>query len=172
MRKILAIAIVLAMVIPVSLSAEYTTYDYTEVTAQLEVIEDNIDAGNITFDTEAHKQSFLSGISSVYSNRDSENWATCATLLEGLATYAVAVSWIENETVAGNVKVICNCEAAVYDDYDDVLENVQIEDGVLQQVKDYTDENSPLIPIIDDPTMPEPVHYGDCEYWPQIPVYV
>jgi len=168
MRKILAIAIVLAMVIPASMAAQTVNVNYTQVTSQLEVIEGNIDAGNITFDTEAHKQMFLSGINSVYNHRDAENWSTCATLLSGLATYAE--SWIVDETVAGNVKVVCNCESAVYDDYYDVLTSVWLEDGLLDQVANNTDENYPLINPLDD-GLPDYFHDPDCKAYLDISTY-
>jgi len=134
MRTIVAIAIVSTMVIPAVMTAQTINFDYTQETHLLEMLEANIEGGEISFDTEAHKQSFLSGISSVYSHRDAENWSTCVTLCDGLAT--AAVNWIEVDDVASTASALCSCVADIYEEDEETFNTVMIDSDDNAEIDD------------------------------------
>jgi len=94
MKRILTIAIALAVVLPaVMVGADYNGYENDTKTVLMEWVEDALDSGSVTFDSQAHKQDFLDLIDALYSARDNENWLACvalANLLEAASNNIVA----------------------------------------------------------------------------------
>ena len=122
MKRIFLSVIALAIAVPAIMLATEKTYDYTQVTPLLTQVETHIEDGDITFDTDAHKQTFLNGIQAVYDYRDAENWSFCVTICDSLASKAL--DWIENDTIAENTNEVCAAVGDIYEEDNPVIFDV------------------------------------------------
>lgn len=109
-RIITIVAIAIAVAIPAA-AQTILDYDYTTSTRLLEMVEDAIDAGNIIFDTYAHKTQFLQAIQSLYTYRNAENWSNCVIIADNLVA---ASQYIVDEDVSYNVGRICAAVGGIY----------------------------------------------------------
>jgi len=114
MKKIIAIAIVLALAIPavmVAQTPDYYGYDHPDQTVYMELVENAIDASNISFDTQAHEDDYLDLIDDLYTACDASNWNQCIVVS---AMLKQASANIEGTDIRTLVESLCDCTADAY----------------------------------------------------------
>jgi len=168
MKKLIPlIAIVLAMALPVVASADAVSYyDYTTSTRMLEMVEDAIQGGRITFDTEVHKTAFLAGIQQLYNYRDAENWSACVTIADNLASTALQV--IPDDGASSNVSAICSTVGDIYGTENDAMDNCSMSKEDEQTLDDNLGDLcgwhvEPYIRF---------GHEDDCTWWIEIGIRI
>ncbi|MCK4232072.1 hypothetical protein KAX06_08580 [candidate division WOR-3 bacterium] len=145
MKKLIPlIAIALAMALPATMIATEVEWDFTVETPPLEIIEQNIIDGHITFTTDVDRTNFLNGIQEVYNARDAENYSLCATLANDLTT--TAVQTITDTIVGNNVSVVCGAVADEYSEWPENMLYPSIDSEDIGKIDDGTgqEENPPL----------------------------
>ncbi|NLI98906.1 hypothetical protein GX441_09665 [bacterium] len=165
MKRIITLAaIIMAAAIPIAASAQtfsYYGYDNPEKTEFISIIEDAINAGTVTFDTQAHKNEFLALISDLYDARDAENWGECADLAEQLQT---ASNYIVGNQIKILVGFLCETTADAYNSPNHILQITP---------NDYDDTHDILMgaPIGNkEPLARKKIHVTEtsseeCTYW-------
>jgi hypothetical protein len=110
------------MAVPLTASAQMTQelsygYDNSSKTVLMEMVENAINAGAVTFDTQAHKDEFLALISNLYDARDAGNWNTVVTIANQLRAATANIVGVNQKDL---VESLCFCSAGVYT-YSDLI---------------------------------------------------
>ncbi len=135
MKRIITIAaIMMAVAIPVTVSAQtpdYYGYDNATKTELMSWVEDAINGGTVTFDTQAHEDEFLALISDLYDARDDEDWGECVSILEDIERAAANIVNANHESM---VIYLCDILELSYTSYNAVLVLTPLQRQVIEEV--------------------------------------
>lgn len=110
MKRLITLAIVLAVAIPAVVAAQtpdYYGYENPDLSTLISWIEDGINTGYVRFDTEAHKNEYLALIGNLYTAGSVSNWSQCAMICAMLKQASVNITGTSHRTSAETV-----CEVA------------------------------------------------------------
>lgn len=154
MKRIITLAIVLAVAVPAVMLAQtpdYYGYDNDTKTVLLEWVEAAIDNNYIDFDTPAYETAFLDLVDDLYAERDVEDWSGCVTVAGYLET---AAQYIDGSADKELVISLCDCTEEVYTKTEYLMGITPADQGEIQQA--LTNDSGGT-------AQPETVHCVGCE---------
>jgi len=142
MKKLIPIiAIAVAMVLPAVMSAQtldYYGYENSDLPTLISWIEDGINSGFVTFDTQQHEDEFLALAANLYSVSAVHNWSQCEVICGMLKQAAANIVGTSHREMADWL-----CEIAAWAYTDEavlLLTPLQVADMLGTFVKPPTDE--------------------------------
>ena len=94
----------------------YRIFENSGKTVLIDTLKSAINDGDVQFDTQNHKNTFLNHINHVYSLRDNQNWSGIVNFIND--TMLADTIWITDQNRRTTTKNILDATADIYDDDD------------------------------------------------------